>query len=129
MNNQLENNSSSDEWFFVFLPVLMKKGDIQSLPMLVSSAHQQPLQLLPVQEQEAPPIAPPMNNARRDGKPRKGHASSSQISYAKNIIHRLSMDENEVCRSMNITSIDEMTNAQANEFISENKDKKSDQLF
>ena len=123
------NNIQNDEYVVLIQLVLVKKSDIQSFPMQCSGALQQPLQALPVQEQEALPIASTMNNAQRSGKPRKGQASPKQKDFVKTIIGRLDMDENEVCQSMNITSIDEISNRQANEFISEYKDKKPDQLF
>ena len=122
----MQNNTD----YVIFLqPVLVSKQAIQSLSVMpISQPMQlaQPIPVQPIQQEETSVLLPPpsTNNIKTDEKPRKGIASPKQKEFIINLANRLNMTEAEICQVSGAKSIEQMSNAQANDFISKYKDAK-----
>ncbi len=113
----------SNEDVIVWIPFVVKKEHLQS-PLMTASMPAQPRAIQQV-VQEAPPALPassPAHMATPEPKPRKGMASPKQKEFIFNLARRLNMTDAEVCQAVGAKSIEQMSNAQANTFITEYKD-------
>ena len=126
MNNQFKNSSSPDEWVLVLQPVMVRRKDIFSPSM---TACPQPIPVVP--DETPAPRQPHPRASLTEHKQRTGMASGKQKDYTVELINRHNLDGKEVLKMMGIESFDQMTNEQANKFISEYKDKdvKPESLF
>ena len=119
-----EIDKLQDEYVLLFQPVLVRRSEIHCLPMLMPPSPPQVLSQEPLISRTAVPI----NAFHSEHKERKGRASEKQIDFVTTIGTRSNMTAGEICKSIGIKNLSEMTNAQANEFISKYKDAKP-QLF
>ena len=110
MNSFVNKREETDnEYVLVFQPVWVRRCDI------LQQATMQP---------NAPSAPKPVIQGGRqfsDGKQRQGLASEKQKSFILGLATDLNMTEREVCQEIGIRRLDDMTNAQANEFITEHK--------
>jgi len=115
----------SNEDVIVWIPFVVKKEHLQS-PLMTASMPPQPRAIQQV-VQEAPPALPassPAHMATPEPKPRKGMASQKQKQFILEIVSRLNMAKDEMQRELGTRDIEQVTNAQANAFISKFKDAK-----
>ena len=117
------------DYVILFQPVLVPKQAIQSLSMMpISQPMQlpQPIPVQQIQQEKTPVLLPPpsMANPKTEEKPRKGMASPKQKEFIVNLANRLNMTESEICQVTGAKSIEQMSNAEANSFITQYKDAK-----
>ena len=122
-------NLQDEDYIILWQPVLVPRQAIKSLSFMPTPLWQQPIPIQPTQ-QECSPALLPLSSGRpqSEERPRKGQASQKQKEFIINLANRLNMTEAEVCQATGAKSIEQMSNAQANEFISKYKDAKA-QLF
>lgn len=120
MFEQIQNN----EDIIVWIPFVVKKEHLQS-PLMTASMPPQPRAIQQV-VQEAPSALPPppTHSVTPESKPRKGMASPKQKQFILEIVSRLNMAKDEMQRELGTRDIEQVTNAQANAFISKFKDAK-----
>ena len=120
------------DYVILFQPVLVPKQAIQSLSVMPISLPPQPI---PVQEayqihKEEQPMQLPQHKLQSqnaqyvENKIRKGPATDKQMNTVLNIANQKNMTESEVCQLVGAKSYAQMSNAQANDFISNYKDAK-----
>ena len=121
----LNSSQSNEEDVIVWMPFVVKMKHLQS-PLMAPMTPPQPIPVQPIQQEETPVLLPPpsTNNIKTDEKPRKGIASPKQKEFIINLANRLNMTEAEICQVSGAKSIEQMSNAQANDFISKYKDAK-----
>lgn len=120
MFEQIQGN----EDIIVWIPFVVKKEHLQSPLMAASMPHPpQPIPVHAVQRDDPPVLLPAATGPMHaDQKPRKGMASPKQKEFICNLARRLHMTDAEVCQAVCAKSIEQMSNAQANTFITEYKD-------
>ena len=119
-SDYLQNN----DYAILFQPVLVPRQAIQSLSVMPVSLPPQPISVQPIQQAESPALLPPSPAATQSKgqRPRTGMASTKQKDYILNLAKSLNMTESEICQVSGVKSIEQMTNAQANDFITKYKD-------
>ena len=124
MNINTTNDSQGDDYLILTMSIPVPK---KAIPMFVSSMAKYLQSIIPVQDvQNAPPalLPAPSHMVMPEPKPRKGMASPKQKEFICNLARRLNMTDAEVCQTVGAKSIEQMSNEQANSFISEYKDAK-----
>ena len=124
INLMLSSNPSTEDDVIVWMPFLVKMKHLQLSPSPYSPTPiQQPINVQQIQEVETQALLPPpsANNGKTE-KPRKGMASPKQKDFIFKLANKLNMTEAEICQVTGAKSIEQMSNAQANEFITEYKD-------
>ena len=137
MLSQISHSSQSDddEDIIVWIPFVTKKKHLKS-PLTPAAEPQpngqHPIPLLPQQvkpkpqriPQEPTPSAYTTSSRVRMDKThqRKGLASDKQKDFVRKLAGQQNMTEADVCSEVGASSIDEMSNSEANEFISKHKD-------
>ena len=111
MNSFNKREETDNEYVLVFQPVWVRRCDI------LQQATMQPTTNAPSRP------TPVIQGGRQfsDGKQRQGRASEKQKSFILGLATDLNMTEREICQEIGIRRLDEMSNAQANEFITEHK--------
>ena len=125
MKEPIFNDSPEDEFVVVFLPVCVKKKNINLPTMMPSPQLQQPMSVV---SEEPTAMHSSRSYQQTEHKPRKGLASPKQIEFVEEIIDRLHMDKREAQEEIG-SPINKMTNAQANKFINKYKDDKPESPF
>ena len=125
MNINAANDFQGDDYVILFLPVPVPR---KAIPPFSSSMPLPPQPVMPAQPvvQDAPPALPPppTHSVTPEQKPRKGLASPKQKQFILEIVNRLNMAKDEMQRELGTRDIEQVTNAQANAFISKFKDAK-----
>ena len=122
----LNQHHANEEVVIVWMPFIVRKEHLQS-PLMTASM---PAQTLPIPVQSVPRDDPPALLPAATGpmhaepKPRKGMASPKQKQFILEIINRVNMAKDEMQRELGTRDIEQVTNAQANAFISKFKDAK-----
>lgn len=119
-------NQSAEDDVIVWMPFVVKMKHLKLTPSCSPISIQQPITVHQIQEAETQALLPPpsANNAKTDEKTRKGMASTKQMEWVLNIAKQCGMSESEICEVSGAKSIEQMSNAQANDFISKYKDAK-----
>ena len=121
MIEQIQNS----EEVIVWIPFVVRREHLRATAM--TSMPTQPQSILVRQALQEEPLALPPPSARNvppESKPRKGMASPRQREFIYKLADKLNMTESEICSVTGAKSIEQMSNAQANEFISRYKDAK-----
>ena len=108
----------SDEYVILLQPVLVRRSDVQSLPIMPKPQMQE-VQPVPLQEFISSPFPSSSDDTRQ--KPRKGRASEKQMRFVMTLMQRLNMTEQEACQAVGIDNLDQMTKSQATAFIDKYK--------
>ncbi len=120
----LNQHHANEEVVIVWMPFIVKKEHLQS-PLTTASMPYppQPIPVHEVQRDDPPALLPAATGPMHaDPKPRKGMASPKQKEFICNRARRLHMTDAEVGQAVGAKSIEQMSNAQANTFITEYKD-------
>ena len=119
----LNSSQSNEEDVFVWIPFVVKMKHLQP-PLMTSMNPSQPIPVQSIQQAESPAPLPPSPAATQSKgqRPRTGMASTKQKDYILNLAKSLNMTESEICQVSGVKSIEQMTNAQANDFITKYKD-------
>ena len=120
MIEQIFQNADG-EAVIVWIPFLVQKRHLQASLMNSLPLSPQPISVSAAEERPAL-LPPPPSKVPIERKPRRGLASSKQIEYVRKIARNGNMNDAEVCREVGASSIEQMTNAQANDFIKKFKD-------
>lgn len=123
ITQSLNSSQSNEEDVIVWMPFVVKMKHLQS-PLMTSMNPPQPISVQPIQQAESPAPLPPSPAATQSKgqRPRTGMASTKQKDYILNLAKSLNMTESEICQVSGVKSIEQMTNAQANDFITKYKD-------
>jgi hypothetical protein len=122
----LNQHHANEEVAIVWMPFVVRKADLQS-PLTTASMPYppQPIPVHEVQRDDPPALLPAATGPMHaDQKPRKGMASPKQKQFILEIVNRLNMAKDEMQRELGTRDIEQVTNAQANAFISKFKDAK-----
>ena len=118
-------NQQDDDYIILWQPVLGPRQAVKSLSFMPTPLPPQPIPIQQTQQEDTPALLPlSSGRPQTEERPRKGQASPKQKEFIINLANRLNMTESEVCQAIGAKSIEQMSNAQANEFISKYKDAK-----
>ena len=129
-------STQNNDYVILFQPVLVPRSAIQS-PSLMSLPA--PAQLLPQSspqptllppppvlieaptQDELPAIQPTAINTPQQKQRNNGLASDKQMEWVHNIARQRGMTEAEICQTMGVESLDQLTKNQASAFINKYK--------
>ena len=122
ISQNLNSSQSIEEDVIVWMPFVVKMKHLRS-PLMALMNPSQPIPVQPIQQAESPALLPPPAATQSKGqRPRTGMASTKQKDYILNLAKSLNMTESEICQVSGVKSIEQMTKAQANDFITKYKD-------